>query len=661
MKVKILYLIFSFLFLIASLLSIFHYHYFNFIQSPILIPIIIFLVLFGVTIVFLSKDEKNARYFSYILFLISIYLVSSLLPFPSLDVFSSIIISFLPYFVYNFFIIFNFFPSSSLQKKIKKFLFVYSITTSILFLIAPEHFYQLILLNIILSILGCAVLYHKEKDHLSTKTRKEDTLLTTSLIISLSPFILSYSVLNNILSTRLKMYAISFVLLIPITVGIILLRRNDIHINKTVLTVNFITHFIYIFLLFVINSYILHLSQRSIYLTTILYFFVLYIFHLKNLFLNSIELKKVQHIKNEFQKEKLDLIQKITKEQILASISSLVTKLLMQNYRIENYLVIWKDLYNPYILSSSGELSNVTLSNKIINELEKESKVFHYQNNKFVKFRFYKNNQIFGWLIVNKYGDSSLTTEEYKSINDLSCIIGEIIIETERLYDIKQETFKIESLSYDEYVNYEYLNMVQNFHKDFSFFIHDNVLQNILALKKMTESINTNHTETKKLMLETFDSLNRTFRDKMFELYPSTIEKAPLSQSIQLLCDKFNHEQDSIYIKFYSPKKKHLKKEIKFHIYRIVQELLTNAIKHSQASKVFISIIQSEFFIECIVQDDGIGFDHSKIKLKGFENKHLGILSITQEVNSLNGEIKISAIKPQGTKFTITLPTVKEI
>ncbi|WP_447382700.1 hypothetical protein [Enterococcus faecalis] len=58
---------------------------------------------------------------------------------------------------------------------------------------------------------------------------------------------------------------------------------------------------------------------------------------------------------------------------------------------------------------------------------------------------------------------------KHEEIYDLVGVAGKIIIENERLYDIKQESLKIESLSYDEYVNYEYLNMVQNFHKDFSF------------------------------------------------------------------------------------------------------------------------------------------------------------------------------------------------
>jgi signal transduction histidine kinase len=204
------------------------------------------------------------------------------------------------------------------------------------------------------------------------------------------------------------------------------------------------------------------------------------------------------------------------------------------------------------------------------------------------------------------------------------------------------------------------LNRVQNFHKDFSYFIHDNVLQNILALRKLTESVETENAETKKLILETVDNLNEIFRDKMFELYPSSIEQATFPQSIQLLCDKLNDEQSETRINFYCPTKTQLKKVEKFHIYRIIQELITNALKHSKASKITVSLIQNSHNIETIVQDNGIGFDYSQIKLRKFENMHFGLLSINQEIHSLNGKMTVTSVKPHGTKFTITFPIEKE-
>lgn len=660
MKEKLTYLFFSFLFLLLSLLAIENHSYLNYEQSPILVPVIIFLVLFSATILFLSKNGGTIRYFRWIIFLISIYLVCERLPFSFFTIISFILISFLSYFVYNFFTTFNSIPVSPILKRIKKCLFSYSLVTSFLLLINFERFYWLILLEIILSIFSCMVLYSKNKDLLSTKTRKEQTFLIKSLIVSISPLILSYSTKNSLWSSQLKFCSLFFVLLLPITVSIILIKRNDIHLNKVVIAVNFITHSICILLVCSISRYILHFSLFKIYFIIVFYCFVLYVFYLKNWCLKSLELKRVQHTKNEFQMEKLDLIQIITKEKTLASISSLISKLLMQNYGISSYIVIWKDLYNPYILSFGGAFSNITLTNTVIDELEGDSTLFRYQNNEFAKFTFCKNDQVLGWLIVNKDKHSKLAVIEYKSINDLVSIIGEIILENEKLYDIKQEALQIESLSYDEYVNYKYLNMVQNFHKDFSLFIHDNVLQNILALKKLTESMRTEHIETKRLIVEKFDTLNEVFRNKIVELYPPSIEKAPLSQSIRILCDKLNNEHYSIFINFYCPQETQLKKEKKFHIYRITQELIVNSLKHSHASEIIVSLIQNEFYIETTVQDNGIGFDYRKIELREFEHNFFGLLSIKQEVNSLNGQMKISPVMPHGTKFTITLPTAKE-
>lgn len=561
----------------------------------------------------------------------------------------SLLISFLPYFVYKFFVTFNLISILSVSKKIDQILFIQSIIVSMLLLLNFEKFIWMVSIVIILDIFGCLFLYFKGKDRLTIRTKKEQVFLIRILVLSLFSLIISTSILSGLV-----------LFLIPITVGIILIKRNEISLDKVSIIINLVIHIICIGIFFIINFYFLRLSILDIYFISIFYCLILFILYLKNWYLSSIEVSRIQQRKKDFQKEKIDFVQTISKEKTLSSVSTLISTIFLQHYEINSYLMVWKDQYQPYILSSSGEFSKLILTNKIIAEFERDSNIFHYHNNKYRKFTFFENKQILGWLLIDREKDFDLASMKHEEIYDLVGVAGKIIIENERLYDIKQESLKIESLSYDEYVNYEYLNMVQNFHKDFSFFIHDNVLQNILALKKLIESMSTENVETKKLVLETFDTLNKTFRDKIFELYPSTIETVPVSQSIRILCDKFNEGQESIFVHFYCPQEMHLKKEEKFHIYRIIQELITNALKHSRATVVCVYLIQRDFYIECIVQDDGTGFDYSKIKLRGFENKHFGILSINQEVNSLNGKMRVSSVNPHGTKFTITLPIAKE-
>lgn len=660
MRKKLIYLTSSFFFLLLSLIISQHYSYLNTIQVPVSIPVIGFLILLCTTIVLTSKDEENAVHFYRIIFLISLYLLLDQIPLLYIGFISALIISYLPFLLYDFFVMFNFIPISILSKKLEKFLFIYSLFTFVLLSLSFESFYWLILLEIVLTILFCVYLYSKEKDRLSTKTRNEQTLLTKSLVLSLTPFVLSYSLFNSVLPDDIKVYSLFFVLLIPITVSIILIRRNNMRFNIEAIVVNILTHLFCFSLFFIVSHFFIDLSFFGLYYSIILYGVFLYTIQLKNWYLTNRELKKIQQIKTGYQKEKLNLVQSITKEKTLSSISTLINKLLMQNYGIFNYLVVWKDSHNPYILSCEGQLADISLTKPVVDSLEEHSNIFLFQCNEFSKYTFCKKNKILGWFILDKEENRILSLDENKTIDNLVEVIGEIILENERLYDIKQEASKIESLSYDEYVNFEYLNMVQNFHKDFSFFLHDNVLQNILALKKLTESLNTEQSETKQLMLKTFDDLNQIFRNKIFELYPSTIEKAPLSDSIKTLCTKLNEDQDSINISFYCPKDFWLKKEQKFHIYRIVQELLVNAIKHSQATEIKVSLIKSEHFVESIVQDNGIGFDLGKIKLREIENEHFGILSINQEVNSLNGQMTVSPVHPQGTIFKIVLPISQE-
>ncbi|MGH2233099.1 sensor histidine kinase, partial [Enterococcus faecalis] len=82
--------------------------------------------------------------------------------------------------------------------------------------------------------------------------------------------------------------------------------------------------------------------------------------------MSSIEVSRIQQRKKDFQKEKIDFVQTISKEKTLSSVSTLISTIFLQHYEINSYLMVWKDQYQPYILSSSGEFSKLILTNKII-------------------------------------------------------------------------------------------------------------------------------------------------------------------------------------------------------------------------------------------------------------------------------------------------------
>lgn len=88
------------------------------------------------------------------------------------------------------------------------------------------------------------------------------------------------------------------------------------------------------------------------------------------------------------------------------------------------------------------------------------------------------------------------------------------------------------------------------------------------------------------------------------------------------------------------------------HLFRVVQELLSNAIKHAKASKLSIQINAFENEITLIIEDNGIGFDYEKAKQ---EAKGLGLGNLEARVEQLNGQLNIDSTLGRGTTAIIEL------
>jgi two-component system NarL family sensor kinase len=87
-------------------------------------------------------------------------------------------------------------------------------------------------------------------------------------------------------------------------------------------------------------------------------------------------------------------------------------------------------------------------------------------------------------------------------------------------------------------------------------------------------------------------------------------------------------------------------------IYRIVQELCHNALKHAAADHLFIQVLQKEPWLSILVEDNGKGFDVQAAMAK----KGLGLASVSSRVDALNGEIHWDSVLGEGTNVSIRIP-----
>lgn len=87
-----------------------------------------------------------------------------------------------------------------------------------------------------------------------------------------------------------------------------------------------------------------------------------------------------------------------------------------------------------------------------------------------------------------------------------------------------------------------------------------------------------------------------------------------------------------------------------FNVYRIIQELISNSLKHAQASQILVQLNQKDEELMVTVEDDGVGFDPESVK------RGMGTGNIESRVNFLKGEINVQSSAGEGTSTLITFP-----
>ena len=86
-------------------------------------------------------------------------------------------------------------------------------------------------------------------------------------------------------------------------------------------------------------------------------------------------------------------------------------------------------------------------------------------------------------------------------------------------------------------------------------------------------------------------------------------------------------------------------------LYRIIQEALTNIVKHAGAESVSILVLDAEGAVRTVIEDDGAGFDPSNVR-----DGALGLLGMRERVSLLDGRFEVESRRGAGTTLIIELP-----
>jgi signal transduction histidine kinase len=143
----------------------------------------------------------------------------------------------------------------------------------------------------------------------------------------------------------------------------------------------------------------------------------------------------------------------------------------------------------------------------------------------------------------------------------------------------------------------------------------------------------------------------RDVRRLAVELRPTALDDFGLVPALQRLTESFS-EQTGIAVDFQaSLPSGRLASEIETALYRIVQESLTNIVKHARAGRVSVVLTRKEDAVSVVVEDDGVGFEPGRPRDGG-----LGLLGMQERVALLGGRLAIESRPGAGTTFVAEVP-----
>ena len=135
-------------------------------------------------------------------------------------------------------------------------------------------------------------------------------------------------------------------------------------------------------------------------------------------------------------------------------------------------------------------------------------------------------------------------------------------------------------------------------------------------------------------------------------LMPQALAMNSLGAAIEDLLAVLEAQDIDVDYQLIGPADEVLSEQERVTVYRILQELVANTLRHSDAQGVMVQILADSDRFSLVFEDDGKGFDSSAIT----ERQGLGINSLRSRVNLLGGDIDLSSTPGEGTSITITLP-----
>ena len=192
--------------------------------------------------------------------------------------------------------------------------------------------------------------------------------------------------------------------------------------------------------------------------------------------------------------------------------------------------------------------------------------------------------------------------------------------------------------------------------------LHDEVGQMLTGLRMELRSVQDLRTAAPEQFREHLEDAKRlaeqalrAVRDLAMGLRPSMLDDLGLGSAVQWQARQFSRRTGVPVNVQLDGSLAALPDQHRTCVYRIVQEALTNCARHAHARTINVAIRQYNSRLSVTVQDDGLGFDISRVRGRG-----LGLIGMQERVRELGGEMKLTSQPQRGTVLAASIPLSPE-
>ncbi|MBU5593916.1 sensor histidine kinase [Amphibacillus sp. MSJ-3] len=190
--------------------------------------------------------------------------------------------------------------------------------------------------------------------------------------------------------------------------------------------------------------------------------------------------------------------------------------------------------------------------------------------------------------------------------------------------------------------------------------LHDSVSQELFAASMLVSAINEIATDESQQLMQVLGQIEQMIQQAQLEmralllhLRPIALKNHSLKEGIDQLLSELI-EKIPISINWHL-EDLHLNRAVEDHLFRILQESLSNALRHSKANQLDVLFIAREGIAILSVVDDGVGFDSEKEQSGSY-----GLTNMQERTMEIGGQFRIVSLPGQGTKVTVRVPINSE-